>query len=124
MATKKGAQIYLNDQDPAELDIIKWSETLGKGRKSLATIEAIIAGRAIARISQPITDLLVSAARRGEDVTLEQLEDYISMFKSHNVVKPMAAPIIESKAETPVDVTEEQLELEEEPKSGFDDLGS
>lgn len=135
MGTVKGPQIYLNKQDPAEAEIIKWAEGLGRGRKSLATIDAIIAGRAIARVCQPLADLLLSASRRGEDLTLEQLDDYIKMFRAHGSRVPVAPTALEtSEAEPPAenddktpekatDEQEEQLELTESHKSGFDSLG-
>lgn len=114
MATKKGPQIYLNDSDPAEKQIFEWSETLGRGRKSLATIEAIIAGRTIAQACQPIADLLVSAARRGENVSLEQLSDYIKLFRQHE------------KNNQPIDTNKNSIESESDEKTqktGFNKLG-
>lgn len=132
MATVKGPQIYLNDSDAAEADIIEWAGTLGRGRKSTATIEALIAGRAIANVCQPLTDLLVSAARRGDSLTLDQLEDYIQMFKAHGQGKQNAlqeakedkpTKEVEEEQKTPVVASEEQLEIEESQTSGFDSLG-
>ncbi|MEZ9997890.1 hypothetical protein [Vibrio sp. 10N.261.46.A3] len=114
MATKKGPQIYLNDSDPAERQIFEWSETLGRGRKSLATIEAIIAGRAIAQVCQPIADLLVSASRRGESVSLEQLSDYIRLFSQHEK-NNQAVDILERSGESEPD--------EPSQKTGFNKLG-
>lgn len=136
MATVKGPQIYLNSDDHAEAEIIKWAETLGKGRKSMATIEAVIAGRAIARVCQPLADLLISAARRGESLTLDQVDDYVQMFKAHGKGKPnepqeakepQPEPMPQESKSTPEkageEPQEEQLEIEEAQKTGFDSLG-
>lgn len=121
MATTKGPQFYLNTDDHAENEIIEWAKNLSRGRKSAAAIEAMITGRALAQTCQPIADLMVAAARRGEVLTLAKLEDYISMFKAHNpevvapvvvpVVVPVAAPVI------PEPEPEPQPEPEKAPES-------
>lgn len=107
MATTKGPQFYLNDQDPAEKALIEWADNLGRGRKSTATIETLIIGRELASICQPIADLISSAARRGERVTLEQLEYYIKVFKAESAPKGKAEPVVQSVAKTSEDAIEE-----------------
>lgn len=88
----KGPQFLIDTDVTAEKDIIDYMDSLANGYKSTALIELIVVGRVFQKLNRPIFDVISAAAKRGEDVSIDQLIQYINVFAAQPVIHAPVSP--------------------------------